>query len=318
MGCDPEIFFKRKGHVVGSEFVLKEDTEFVVKDGVQGELNPKPSYCRNILMRNIMECMLQLSGKAIKNKVTVNKDVTVEVSKRHYKSLSDKSKEFGCMPSFNIHTNLASINDLDPETCLTRSAGGHIHLSSESYTNNNICKAILEPKKLVPILDIVLGNTCVLLDRDEGNIERRKSYGQAGEYRTPVHGLEYRVLSNFWLRGTPLMSLVFGLARHAVALREDRLDGGLKKLVSMDDVIQAINTNDKKLAQKNFNKIKDYLMDTTYEGAFYPITKNTIGGFQKLVDEGIDKHFPYDIVDVWTKKNNYLGFNQFARLNLKP
>jgi hypothetical protein len=64
----------------------------------------------------------------------------------------------------------------------------------------------------------LVGNTCVLLDRDPRAAERRQIYGRAGEYRLPDHGLEYRTLSNFWLRAYPLFSLVMGLSRLAVSV----------------------------------------------------------------------------------------------------
>ena len=73
-----------------------------------------------------------------------------------------------------------------------------------------------DPLLAVKILDIVVGNTCVIMDRAPSQVERRKVYGRAGEYRLPAHGIEYRTLSNFWLRSYQLTHLVFSLARFAI------------------------------------------------------------------------------------------------------
>ena len=312
LGCDPEIFLKKYGHVVGSETVLDKDTENVIRDGVQAELNPFPSACRTLMMGAIRTCFSELAVKADRKKVKVSNDVTVQVSQRHYKTLTEDSKQFGCMPSFNTHTDEVSLMQLDPAEYLYRSAGGHIHIG-ESMFDNKVNAVVHDSKKLVDVLDVIVGNTMVLLDRDDGNVERRKHYGQAGEYRKPKHGTEYRVLSNFWLRGTPLMSLAFGLVRHGVLLCEAGLRPQLLKLVDMEDIIKAINDNDKVLAQKNFDKIKQFLVDSAPCGGFFPLTTDTLEGFQSLVDDGIDKHFNKPIVDVWTKDMRCLGFNDFIR-----
>jgi hypothetical protein len=149
--------------------------------------------------------------------------------------------------------NAASL--VDPEKYRIRSAAGHIHLGDASgSTTSSQWAALHSPDRLVPILDIIVGNTCVLLDRDPGNVERRRVYGRAGEYRTPPYGIEYRVLSNFWLRSYSLMSFVMSLSRFAVGLLTATIHNGgrkgvnyeaeLLKLVNMDDIRRAINEND--------------------------------------------------------------------------
>lgn len=316
-GCDPELFMVKNGYIVGSENIVKKEEHGVVKDGVQVELNPPAKVCREEIMGELRRCFQHLKSLATKSKTKVKNDVTVEVSKRHFKSLSEDSKKFGCAPSFNAHTGDAYVMELDPSEYLLRSAGGHIHMgrSSSAVRVTNI---INDPERTIPIMDIIVGNTCVLLDRDEGNIERRKHYGQAGEYRTPEHGLEYRVLSNFWLKGTPLMSLVFGLARHALMITASDLDKELLKLVDMDDIVRAINDNDIQLAQQNFDKIKEFLVSTCDKSdSFFPINEKNLPMFQLLVDNGIDKYFNDDIISVWTTNMKYLGFNDFCSKVLK-
>lgn len=181
--------------------------------------------------------------------------------------------------------------------------------------------ALKNPDVLVPILDIILGNTCVMLDRNPANAERRKNYGKAGEYRLPKYGLEYRTLSNFWLRGKPLFSLVFGLARQAVNMVVCDKDTGhiaqLMALVDMEDITKAINENDMELAVKNWNKIEPFMLAITKGSdiyGHYPITSHSIAGFHKLIDNGIDHYFKQSPMDAWLRPTagTYLGFSEWA------
>lgn len=320
IGADPELFLTRNGRVIGSEKVIKE-TDRVVEDGVQVELHPAAHNCRESLMLNIQGCVRQLRDMVVPAKARTSLDVTVEVTKSQYNSLSDKNKQFGCGRSYNVHNTDFEVTKIDPSIYLKRSAGGHIHLGKD-YLSTSESDAIRDPFKLVPILDILVGNTMVLLDRDPGNVERRKYYGMSGEYRMPEHGLEYRTLSNFWLRGTPLMSLVFGLARQAIATASNGNAEHLLSLVDMDDIIKAINENDFNLAKQNYDRYKHFIVDTSVAG--YPVftlqDEQELLDFEYLVERGLDSYFSKDIIEAWTT-NPYAsmgGWRTFMSNKLRP
>jgi hypothetical protein len=183
------------------------------------------------------------------------------------------------------------------------------------------------PKNLVPLLDILLGNTCVLIDRNEFAVERRKVYGRAGEYRTPKHGLEYRTLSNFWLINYQMMSFVFGMARFAYIITVNDLVYPEKKygkyilsLVDQEDVIEAINNNDFDLAYKNFKKVEDVIVELAgcqYTGR-YPLNATTIKEFHHFVKKGLKYWFKNDPMQHWVKHpdkeivENRYGWESFA------
>jgi len=107
----------------------------------------------------------------------------------------------------------------------------------------------------------VVGNTLVLLDRDESNITRRKNYGRAGEYRPKPYGLEYRVPSNFWLKHYVLWSLASGLMRNTIMHYRLKQTKNLLKRFDMKDIRNAINNNDYDLALQNFMKYAEFLKD---------------------------------------------------------
>lgn len=313
MGCDPEFFFTKDGKIIGAEEVLPKDgmnvashnASKIIIDGVQAELNPAPSSCRQLLGAEISKCFMALKTDLDKKGVSTNFSQTVEVAKDEFDKLSDKSKRFGCSPSKNVHKKKSSAKiTVDPMKYRKRSAGGHLHLGKAGGTMNKNSDAVLDdPKRLVPILDIIVGNTCVLLDRDEGNIERRKTYGRAGEHRTPEHGIEYRTLSNFWLRDYALMSFVFGLARFAVSVCAENLDSKFKKAIKIKDIEKAINENDFDLAYKNFLKIQPIIEEITQErgvdGYSFPLTKSNIPRFNHVVKRGLDYWFKNDPIQSW-------------------
>jgi hypothetical protein len=139
-------------------------------------------------------------------------------------------------------------------------------------------KTFLDIEKIVYALDILLANTCVLIDRSPHNAIRRKTYGRAGEYRKTPYGLEYRVLSNFWLSSYKAFSFVFGLAREVLQIlhHSDENFDYLCTLVEAKDIQNAINNNDYDLALYNFNKI-------------IPFFKNIMGSGTSLKSDNIEK-----------------------------
>lgn len=318
LGCDPEFFFADvDGHIVGSEKVLPErglaiaphanstagDREYFLKsqgaewvrlnvdegnpaaggfvlDGVQVELNPVAGTCRAELARNIQACFIKLRNHLVKHPgISASFAPVVEVRKEELDSLSERSRTLGCAPSLNLHDSDAKVK-VNAATYRTRSAGGHIHLGGAKTF-----PWLRDPSKMIPLLDVLVGNTCVLVDRNEANVERRKVYGRAGEYRLPPHGIEYRTLSNFWLRSYPLMSMVMGLARmvgnvvaHDNGMRPGQCDcescrksypdrvitpqttaQNLLSSIDMATVTAAINQNDLDLARVTWEKVKEWV-----------------------------------------------------------
>lgn len=308
IGCDPEMFItSSKGDILGSEHLLPEggmsagdrDDSKIVRDGVQIELNPEANECRAYLGNEVHRCFRDLNEELKNSDMKPDFSPVVEVSKRELDRLSEKSREFGCAPSFNSHTkSTTKVGELDGSTYRTRCAGGHIHLGG-GYG------ALSKPEILVPILDILVGNTAVLLDRDAGQKERRKYYGQAGEYRLPPHGLEYRTLSNFWLRAYPLASFMWGMSRLSVGIAEmgEAYYTKLFELVDMADIVKAINENDFDLAYKNFEKIVPFIIAATpvtgMPSEDFQLTGQALPYFRYFVHKGMNHWFKHDIMEHW-------------------
>jgi hypothetical protein len=329
LGCDPEFFFADgRGSVKGAEkFLPKNGLEAgsgkIIIDGVQAELNPTPSDCRQILKSNIRECLKKVAERAKAKGIKVNFKGVVKVHQKEMDSLSDKSKEFGCAKSKNAYMSERKAKiKVNPKVYNYRSAGGHIHLGD--YGNTYMLKTLHNTPVLVPLLDLIVGNTCVLIDRDPLTKERRKNYGRAGEFRTPVYGIEYRTLSNFWLRSYQLMSFVMGLARFAVGIVYNSYKAQpfaeiLLKKTKQDDVVKAINTNNLRLAKKNFEVLEWFIREYIPSNASdVPINANNLPAFKYFVEKGINHWFKKDILDHWINERHIRGWERFLNEIVKP
>lgn len=91
----------------------------------------------------------------------------------------------------------------------TRTTAGHIHLGAIELKDQSLVE------QTVKVLDLFLGVPSVLIDPER---ERRKLYGKAGCFRfgKSYVGLEYRSLSNFWLKSEELMGWVYDNTKLAV------------------------------------------------------------------------------------------------------
>ncbi len=331
-GADPEGFFERHGKVIGSEKIIQEEglgyknSPSVVRDGVQFEFNPSsgpsPFSLGCALGRAFNDLRFQLM-KFPDVKVNLH-DGVVEVDREELDSLSDKSRILGCQPSLNIY-GVKPIT-VDPKTYPKRSAGGHFHIGLEHTTLMDKWASEDRRHSLIPFLDIFVGNTMVLLDRDPNAAERRENYGRAGEYRLPYYGVEYRTLSNFWLRNYTIMDLAVGLCRIATAVVSQSTtgDGYVDELVeavdkngTIDNFVDAINNNDFDLAMNNFKTVvRPFLVKYLPESSSpFPLTPNTLDKFLTFAEgvktHGLDYFFKEDPMTHWCE-NKLTDFKVFV------
>ena len=301
-GADPEAFLMRDRRIIGSEKVIPEDglryrggKPIIVRDGVQIELNPPASPHVTTLGKRITQGMQTLVKHLMQYPgVSCCWDGVVEVSRDELDSLSPGSRILGCQPSKNAYGEKPIT--VDVRTYRKRSAGGHLHFGSLGRLSDNV-------SALVAPYDIFIGNACVMLDRDPLAAERRENYGRAGEYREPAYGLEYRTLSNFWLRNYALLDLVTGLANIAIAVVNDpSVEDELIAQVDVSNFIKAIDTNDYELAKYNFNTIRPLLAKHLPPVGF-PLSPATLDTFlvfcDGVRDRGLTHFFPQDPVKSW-------------------
>jgi len=125
-----------------------------------------------------------------------------------------------------------------------RSAGGHISIGWDNPTQE-------QQLDMVKAMDATVGLESVLLDFDT---ERKKLYGKAGCFRFREYGIEYRSLSNFWIKSDESLQWSWNTTMKAIDLINSNKIEEVKELGIY--IVEAINTNNKELAQELLNKIE--------------------------------------------------------------
>lgn len=151
--------------------------------------------------------------------------------------------ETGCNPNLDAYREME--NPKVEFTSGLRTGSFHVHLGHEKL------KTMFEKGDFIKLMDIYLGCSSVIFDKDKTARKRRDFYGRAGEFRCCPYGVEFRVLGNYPLRSPELTELVFDLAVYCAS----HIDGGTVKDVITIKGIQtkaqlAINTMNQEVAEQ--------------------------------------------------------------------
>jgi hypothetical protein len=186
-------------------------------DGAQAEFAPWAKHCLETLhgstklgLHAVLAAARKIDPQA---KLTVQN--VFELPNTILKNADIQYIRFRCKPSYNVYGDLGGELP-DGREYAFRCAGGHIHIGLRKFTLPSI-------EQIIRALDGVLGVIGVSLAAGLDNPERRRTYGRAGEFRLPDYGIEYRVLSNFWLTHPAISMLVFELARVIIRFAESGL-----------------------------------------------------------------------------------------------
>lgn len=147
---------------------------------------------------------------------------------------------FGCDPDFNCYTGRQNRRP-EPKNPLLRSAGFHWHVGFE---NANLKDSI----QLIRYMDLFMGVPSVLFDTD---IRRRRLYGKAGAFRLQPYGVEWRVLSSYFLDRADLIAMMYRQLAKAIQAFEDNLP-----LPEPIRVVNTINKSDITLAKQLIDQYK--------------------------------------------------------------
>ena len=121
---------------------------------------------------------------------------------------------------------------------------GHISIGWDDFTQE-------QQVDMIKAMDATVGLESVLLDSDT---ERKKLYGKAGCFRFTSFGIEYRSLSNFWIKTDESLQWAWNTTMKAIDLVNSGKIEEVKELGNY--IVEAINTNNKELAQELLNKIE--------------------------------------------------------------
>lgn len=212
IGSDPEIFVKDKAGSFKSAFGLipgnkkaphAVDKGAVQVDGMALEINTDPAANENEFVNNINTVMSKLRSMVPQDyelAVFPTAEFTTDVMKSQpYEALA-----LGCDPDFNAYTQKQNPFPKAPFTM--RCAGGHIHVGWTTDADPFEPIHFRSCCDLAKQLDYFVGLPSLYFDHD---YKRRTMYGTAGSFRPKSYGMEYRVLSNFWIKSPDLMKFIF-------------------------------------------------------------------------------------------------------------
>ena len=242
VGADPEVFLKHGNNIISAigrvggskEEPVPVECGALQEDNILAEFNINPAHSEKEFVDNINTVLGQLSAKV----APMHFDV---ISSAHFKpawlkSQGLKAMEFGCDPDFNAYTGEANETP-NPFTTL-RTAGGHIHLGFDVKEGD-----IETRRDVIKMMDFYLGIPSVVLDDDT---ECCSLYGQAGAFRSKSYGVEYRTLSNFWIKNEAYMKWAYQQSLSAV--HDVGMLGLFHNEYSEEIVRTTINESDTKLA----------------------------------------------------------------------
>jgi len=245
IGADPELFLKSALEVVSAEGIIggtkhepksiSDIGHAIQEDNVMVEYNIPPSKTCSEFIDNHNFVINHIKDIAQLNGLELHIEPSAQLDKKYLNT--EQGKTFGCEPDFNVYTK--DVNSVESIEGNYRFAGGHIHIGWE----NPIFK---DKEDLVIAMDIVLGLDSVILDTDD---KRKQYYGSAGRFRFKDYGIEYRTLSNFWIKSEELMERVYTRTHIACDLVNNGVIDSLSE-ETKNKIQEAINNSNIELAKE--------------------------------------------------------------------
>lgn len=221
VGSDAEVILKDKSGkyrsaigLIGGSKTNPRPTKhgFVQEDNVLAEFNVNPSRSEQEFILNTKMILADL------NEIIQPLDFSVDIKASALFELDQLTHPLallaGCEPDYDAW-DLVPNEKPELEGTQLRSCGGHVHVSFDNANNDPMHRP-----NLVRVLDLVAAIPAVIMDTDT---RRRSLYGKAGCHRPKsvdngdaYDGVEYRTLSNFWLRNERTMGWVYRTVDRAV------------------------------------------------------------------------------------------------------
>jgi len=256
LGTDPEVFLfsEETNHFFPSQGITKGTKEepytipslgegFSTQvDNVMTEFNIPASSSPEEFSQNIQKVLDWIQNNLPKELV-----VKIQPSAEFTEDMlnSDVAQLLGCSADFDAYSG-ENVSVTSLAHTLERYAGGHIHIG---YPSPNVDKN----EKIVKWMDIYTGLPSVFLDEDD---KRKKYYGTPGRYREKSFGVEYRTLSNWWIKTPKLREWIFKQAEKAYYAVENNIIIGESFERSVQDAISTNNRESAMILMTHFDVIK--------------------------------------------------------------
>jgi hypothetical protein len=165
----------------------------------------------------------------------------------------ERAQQFGCDRDYNAWTISENPKPSHPNKNF-RSCGAHIHIGHVPGDGNEFLLNPYGKIETIRGMDTFHGLASVRLDKSVESIERRKLYGSAGCHRPTDYGVEYRVLSNFWMKSPELVMLMDNLTQDVLrVIRGEQLDSIIDSIGDRE-IQNIINQGNVEEAENLFNR----------------------------------------------------------------
>jgi hypothetical protein len=288
-GCDPEFILTKNAEIVSAipllpakNKAIEIDGSFFYHDNVLAEIAIKPSSNKFELIENVKNALKNLCS--LIEPVKISNKVCQEFPNKELTPINSRIATYN--PEYDVYdlheilppNNLIKLKeDYFEYKTKMRTAGGHIHLGSDFLFENY--NSIM----VIKMMDLFVAIPSLFIDSQENSKQRRTMYGKAGSHRVPDHGVEYRVLSNFWLTSPQHAGLIFDLCQFTMEFVNERKYEKFWTIESdifesprpvdafncfgydAERLIECINTCNQKEAEKFMYFIANYLPASLYE-----------------------------------------------------
>jgi len=252
-GCDPELFVQdNKGRFVSAEGLIPGtkaephpvEGGAVQVDGMAAEFNIDPVTNFTDFKRNILGVQRQLQDM-LPSGHTLVAAPSVVFDEEVWEGSPEKAKELGCSPDFNAWTGDVNPPPHSESNPRLRTASGHLHIGWTDDADEYDTEHMNNCMDLIKQLDWYLGAWSLRLDKDK---IRRELYGKAGACRIKPYGVEYRVLSNFWLQNDSRMETTWNRMQRAILdMRTNFMPGDGRSFKYNKLIVESINTSTRSL-----------------------------------------------------------------------
>ena len=257
IGTDPEFFLRNKltGELV-SAVPYVQGTKYepqllpaggnIQRDNVAVEVATDPAAN----MESFIEAIRSVLTEAIKVLPKETEIIAIPSATFNPEELkSPEAMEFGCDPDYDAWAK--KINEKPCAKDVTfRSCGAHIHVGTTGEDENAFLTTFDGKLTTVKVMDCIHGVLATILDSGQEAIDRRKLYGKAGAHRPTSYGVEYRVLSNFWLRSPVTVMLMWSLTNDTLDIIRDGKADALIDALGSENVQRVINEGDTTTAMR--------------------------------------------------------------------
>lgn len=231
IGCDPEFFLREResGKLISAIPFVKGTKEQpmplpkggnIQRDNVAVEVATDPASTLEQFIANIQNTL----SEAVKVLPKNTEIVALPSACFDEDQLEDpEAQKFGCDPDYNAWTMYENEKPCATDATF-RSCGAHIHVGSNGEDENKFLLEIEGKILMIKVMDCLHGVISTVLDSGKEAIDRRQLYGKPGAHRIKwEYGVEYRVLSNYWLKSPVTVMLMYSLTQDALRLiREDK------------------------------------------------------------------------------------------------